>query len=1346
MKFIRKLLSVLLAQVLILTYLSAVALTAFADDSVAEAADTSYATRLWSVNDAAEGTVGSRSSNSSRDDARGVIKAGKGMIGEDGQASVAFGYDVYTIYTGGSSSQTETVTLDSTALSGAGFDTTATVRSETDLLWFWVNSDMDAIRRLQHTVNGKSFMAQKQYFWTIAADENGKPQMVKVVFEDEVTGNGVSLRSHSTWARLKFQPQFSGWVGIPISTYKSDGVSIAAGDTISKFTFFFGWSADNDPGNGTNERKPSTFYFDEFWLTSQDTMPDLTDAQLLYRAAAPTTHQSLVWTADEVAPVVINANNASSGRNTAKISVAADVGLNGTQALKYELVTAGNDRTHTWTCKTPATYGLRTGVQATADSDVIWYWAHADCSTKQRLQLALSGETLAPVSGNYIYTIVENSEGKPELSKIYYAASDNADAPVDYVRHSSTQAQVLFDPGWSGWIGVPINMLTDGTVKAGSSITSIAVLLLQKTADGDAYADQKVGDAIILDEFWMTTEGLMPNLSDELLLYTAEDASQTPDPEPEPEPEPEPHQTMVWNQENNGVELNIIGTRDNRNSSSMSVAAGRGVAGSKALKYEATTAGAITTAATESAPYARSITQTISGLTWNTYGGTDVKVSATDDIFWLWIDADLSTKQRFTFQLMGTDVKIQDAGETYIYTIVDQNGTAAIQKVLYSKDAAFPSDPVEGIDLINSNPSSNSSTSAQIRIDPNYSGWIGIPLNMLNTVPTAGSELTKFTLLLNQYTYDDPIEAQQVGDAVYMDEFWLTSAGLMPNLPDDQLLYQGQRELAFKSASLVIENGISVNFKADATLFGRGGFTEPYAVFTLGGITTKVTDYTVEKGNYVFRLKNIRPDWMGDTITATLHASDNGTDITSEAVSYSVAQYCYNKLTKSYPQGTAQDKLATLLTDILHYGAAAQVYANYKTDDLVTNALAGTPWQDWGTKEDRQLQDILTLAQDVDTPAVQWTGTALFLREQVRIRFRISTALTEALTLKGFADGKQILSVGFEDFVATSGGYYIFVDTLTALQMSQAVEYAVFAGDTQVSQTLTYSAETYAAKAVAANTDVKLADMMKAMIRYGDAARAYVGSDPVLKDDDTYNLLFIGNSYTYYNQMPESIFAQIAESAGYHVDVTRITKGGESLTNHANPTTETGAKIEAALTGSKKYDYVILQEQSSRPAKDADRVLFYDAVRNLSERIRAAGAEPILYETWGRKTGHSVLEENGWTNETMTWRLAAAYRAIGAELDIEVAYAGLAMFDVYTQGGIELYDSDKTHPSYAGSYLAAMTIFAQIFRVDPTTVAYNGALDAAVAQVLKQAAKDAVFNTPQIPAEYVITSEGITAK
>ena len=241
----------------------------------------------------------------------------------------------------------------------------------------------------------------------------------------------------------------------------------------------------------------------------------------------------------------------------------------------------------------------------------------------------------------------------------------------------------------------------------------------------------------------------------------------------------------------------------------------------------------------------------------------------------------------------------------------------------------------------------------------------------------------------------------------------------------------------------------------------------------------------------------------------------------------------------------------------------------------------------------------------------------------------------------------------------------------------------------------------------------------------------------------TYSILFIGNSYTYYNDMPTAIFEKLAESAGYEVEVTAITKGAYKLYQFADPADEYGAKVEKALTGTKKYDFVILQEQSVRPASE-NAPDFYASVRNLSERIKATGATPVLYATWGYKTGNANLGKYGFTNESMTWKMAASYQAIGDELGIPVIHVGLAFYDVYTtKRGIEIYNADKSHPSYAGSYLAAATLFAGIFNADPTGVAYTGSISTANATVLCEAAKKAVFETPSIPNEYLTTSKGI---
>lgn len=245
----------------------------------------------------------------------------------------------------------------------------------------------------------------------------------------------------------------------------------------------------------------------------------------------------------------------------------------------------------------------------------------------------------------------------------------------------------------------------------------------------------------------------------------------------------------------------------------------------------------------------------------------------------------------------------------------------------------------------------------------------------------------------------------------------------------------------------------------------------------------------------------------------------------------------------------------------------------------------------------------------------------------------------------------------------------------------------------------------------------------------------------ILDKNGKYNFLFIGNSYTHYNNMPEQIFAKILKAAGYTATVTRITKGGWYLIDSAKSTDEVGKQVDSALKA-RDYDYIVLQEQSTCPASTPAK--FYTGVRNLVEKVRADGATPILYGTWGRKEGHSVLANNGWTNESMTWMISAAYEAIGAELGVDVAYAGLAFYDVYTNNkNINLYDEDLTHPNATGSYLAAMTIFAKITGIDPTTVDYNANLTDEAAAILKEAARKAVFETPEIPTEYKTSSVGV---
>ena len=69
--------------------------------------------------------------------------------------------------------------------------------------------------------------------------------------------------------------------------------------------------------------------------------------------------------------------------------------------------------------------------------------------------------------------------------------------------------------------------------------------------------------------------------------------------------------------------------------------------------------------------------------------------------------------------------------------------------------------------------------------------------------------------------------------------------------------------------------------------------------------------------------------------------------------------------------------------------------------------------------------------------------------------------------------------------------------------------------------------------------------------------------------------------------------------------------------------------------------------------------------------------------------------------------------------------------------------ADLYHPNTLGSYLVASTLFAKIFNYDPTDIDFNYNLSKETAKTLRTIAKNAVFNTPEIPEEYLTSSEGV---
>jgi len=206
------------------------------------------------------------------------------------------------------------------------------------------------------------------------------------------------------------------------------------------------------------------------------------------------------------------------------------------------------------------------------------------------------------------------------------------------------------------------------------------------------------------------------------------------------------------------------------------------------------------------------------------------------------------------------------------------------------------------------------------------------------------------------------------------------------------------------------------------------------------------------------------------------------------------------------------------------------------------------------------------------------------------------------------------------------------------------------------------------------------------------------------------NVLFIGNSFTARNDLP-GLIARLAEASGNHLRHQLISVGGASLRTHWNK----GHAQNRIKEGD--FDYVVLQEQSTLPVKNATRM--HENVRLFDGVIRAAGAKTALYMTWARR--HAPETQRAITE---------AYESIGREIGAGVVPVGLAWqgFLARYESPV-LHDKDKSHPTLAGSYLAAFVFYAAMFAGGPIDEdAGVGGLSDENARVLRQAAQATIEN------------------
>ena len=177
-------------------------------------------------------------------------------------------------------------------------------------------------------------------------------------------------------------------------------------------------------------------------------------------------------------------------------------------------------------------------------------------------------------------------------------------------------------------------------------------------------------------------------------------------------------------------------------------------------------------------------------------------------------------------------------------------------------------------------------------------------------------------------------------------------------------------------------------------------------------------------------------------------------------------------------------------------------------------------------------------------------------------------------------------------------------------------------------------------------------------------------------------ILMLGNSLTYYNDMP----SMLAELTG--ADVEAHTAGSAKLSDQLDPDTTLGANTLEALA-KQKWDYVVLQEKSSRPIR-AHQDDYFESVKQLSDLAKKSGATPIIYATWPFSSDSRRLKKLGISRDEMAADLEAAFSqaadSSGALIaDVEGAFQNAESVDT-------LYASDGVHPSAVGSRLAAEVI------------------------------------------------------
>jgi hypothetical protein len=229
-------------------------------------------------------------------------------------------------------------------------------------------------------------------------------------------------------------------------------------------------------------------------------------------------------------------------------------------------------------------------------------------------------------------------------------------------------------------------------------------------------------------------------------------------------------------------------------------------------------------------------------------------------------------------------------------------------------------------------------------------------------------------------------------------------------------------------------------------------------------------------------------------------------------------------------------------------------------------------------------------------------------------------------------------------------------------------------------------------------------------------------------------VLFVGNSYTYVNDLP-NLVKQIALSFGDTLVHESSTPGGSNFNAHST-NTQTLNKINQ-----QQWDYVVLQAQSQEPSLPPSYVNtnVLPAAQVLIDAIESNSlcTEPLFFMTWGRKFGDAsncVAYPPVCTYLGMQERLRTRYLDMTFIHDASCSPVGMAWKkSIEIDSTLNLYSSDNSHPSIYGSYLAACTFYSSIFKKSAVGSTYwPNAIDSASAYILQQIGSSTVLDSLRV--------------